>query len=163
MSSFTYFLVQGTCPTKLRLNLRKQPVTQLYFLDIHLCYIAFTISHPSYLLLVYIFELYLVGIFPSLVFRTTISNWLSLVSSLRNCLTLFSIEPLSPPAMGDLKDGDANEIWEMSEQNCYVGLTHDFLNIQEAIDKVRSPMAGAIVLFAGWLQDILISDNIRSK
>jgi molybdopterin synthase catalytic subunit len=53
--------------------------------------------------------------------------------------------------MGDLKDGDTSEIWEMSEQNCYVGLTHDFLNIQEAIDKVRSPMAGAIVLFAGWL------------
>lgn len=61
--------------------------------------------------------------------------------------------------MGDIKDGDANEIWEMSEQNCHVGLTHDFLNIQEAIDKVRSPMAGAIVLFAGWLQDTLISDN----
>ncbi|PON26373.1 molybdopterin synthase catalytic subunit [Trichoderma gamsii] len=55
--------------------------------------------------------------------------------------------------MGDLKDGDATEIWNMSEQNCYVGLTHDFLNIQEAIDKVRSPMAGAIVLFAGTTRD----------
>ncbi|KAM0476751.1 hypothetical protein ACHAPX_006175 [Trichoderma viride] len=55
--------------------------------------------------------------------------------------------------MGDLKDGDTSEIWEMSEQNCYVGLTHDFLNIQEAIDKVRSPMAGAIVLFAGTTRD----------
>jgi molybdopterin synthase catalytic subunit len=52
--------------------------------------------------------------------------------------------------MGDNKD-DANDIWELSEQGCYVGLTHNYLNIQEAIDKVRSPMAGAIVLFAGWL------------
>jgi molybdopterin synthase catalytic subunit len=65
--------------------------------------------------------------------------------------------------MGDIKDGDANEIWEMSDQNCYVGLTHDFLNIQEAIDKVRSPQAGAIVLFAGWLWDTLISVNMHPK
>jgi molybdopterin synthase catalytic subunit len=51
----------------------------------------------------------------------------------------------------------------MSDQNCYVGLTHDFLNIQEAIDKVRSPQAGAIVLFAGWLWDTLISVNMHPK
>lgn len=54
--------------------------------------------------------------------------------------------------MGDVKDDDANTIWELSEQGCYVGLTHDYLNIQQAIDKVRSPTAGAIVLFAGWCQ-----------
>lgn len=65
--------------------------------------------------------------------------------------------------MGDIKDGDANEIWEMSEDNCFVGLTHDYLNIQEVIDKVRSPMAGAIVLFAGWLWNLVISDSSRSK
>lgn len=64
--------------------------------------------------------------------------------------------------MGDIKDGDANEIWEMSEQSCYVGLTYDHLNIQEAMDKVRSPMAGAIVIFAGWSWNLLISGNLRS-
>ncbi|KAK4069064.1 hypothetical protein Trihar35433_5643 [Trichoderma harzianum] len=55
--------------------------------------------------------------------------------------------------MGDIKDDDANTIWEMSEDGCYVGLTHDYLNIQQAIDKVRSPAAGAIVLFAGTTRD----------
>lgn len=59
--------------------------------------------------------------------------------------------------MGDIKDDDVNNIWEMSEQGCYVGLTHDYLNIQEAIDKVRSPMAGAIVLFAGKRSWIMIT------
>jgi hypothetical protein len=38
---------------------------------------------------------------------------------------------------------------ELSEANCYVALTHDHLNAQVMMDKVRSPKAGAIVLFAG--------------
>jgi molybdopterin synthase catalytic subunit len=45
-------------------------------------------------------------------------------------------------------NGSASEI---SEDNCYVALTHDHLNAQEIMDKVRSPAAGAIVLFAGLL------------
>ncbi|KAI0476478.1 amidase [Xylariaceae sp. FL0804] len=37
---------------------------------------------------------------------------------------------------------------EISEDGCYVALTRDHLNIQEVTDRVRSPQAGAIVLFA---------------
>ena len=42
-----------------------------------------------------------------------------------------------------------DEVWELSEDSCYVALTHDHLNAQEIMDRVRSPEAGAIVLFAG--------------
>jgi hypothetical protein len=38
---------------------------------------------------------------------------------------------------------------ELSEANCYVALTHDHLDATVMMDKVRSPKAGAIVLFAG--------------
>ncbi len=43
----------------------------------------------------------------------------------------------------------ADEVWELSEGSCYVALAHDHLNSQQIMDKVRSPEAGAIVLFAG--------------
>jgi len=39
---------------------------------------------------------------------------------------------------------------EIQDEGCYVGLTHDHLNAQDIMDRVRSPQAGAIVLFAGW-------------
>ncbi|RFU75837.1 molybdopterin synthase catalytic subunit [Trichoderma arundinaceum] len=65
--------------------------------------------------------------------------------------------------MGDIKDDDANIIWEMSEQGCYVGLTHAYLNIQDAIDKVRSPMAGAIVLFAGWYSWNILASALSNQ
>ncbi|KAJ1335677.1 molybdopterin synthase catalytic subunit [Microdochium nivale] len=42
---------------------------------------------------------------------------------------------------------------ELSEQDCYVCLTYDHLNAQNVIDRVRSPKAGAIVLFAGTTRD----------
>lgn len=42
----------------------------------------------------------------------------------------------------------------ISEDGCYVALTQDHLNAQQVIDQVRSPAAGAIVLFAGMF-DIL--------
>lgn len=42
-----------------------------------------------------------------------------------------------------------DEVWEASEGGCYVALTHDHLNVQQVMDRVRSPAAGAIVLFAG--------------
>lgn len=35
------------------------------------------------------------------------------------------------------------------EDGCYVSITHEVLNLNEITDKVRSPAAGAIVLFAG--------------
>ncbi|KAG9500142.1 hypothetical protein J7337_008610 [Fusarium musae] len=47
----------------------------------------------------------------------------------------------------------AQDLWELSEQNCYVALTHDHLNAQAIMDRVRSPSAGAIVLFAGTTRD----------
>ncbi|KAH6605170.1 hypothetical protein Trco_006877 [Trichoderma cornu-damae] len=63
--------------------------------------------------------------------------------------------------MRDVKDGDVNNVWEISEQGCFVRLTHDYLNIQEAIDKVRSPMAGAIVLFAGTTRDSFAGKPVK--
>ena len=38
---------------------------------------------------------------------------------------------------------------ELQEGNCYVALTHDHLDSVSMIDRVRSPKAGAIVMFAG--------------
>ncbi|KAF5652911.1 molybdopterin synthase catalytic subunit [Fusarium sp. NRRL 25303] len=45
------------------------------------------------------------------------------------------------------------DLWELSEQDCYVALTHGHLNAQAIMDRVRSPSAGAIVLFAGTTRD----------
>ncbi|KAG5817665.1 hypothetical protein H9Q74_002112 [Fusarium xylarioides] len=45
------------------------------------------------------------------------------------------------------------DLWELSEQDCYVALTHDHLNAHAIMDRVRSPSAGAIVLFAGTTRD----------
>ncbi|KAI1163557.1 Molybdopterin biosynthesis MoaE [Nemania serpens] len=42
---------------------------------------------------------------------------------------------------------------EISEDGCYVALTHHHLQVQETMDRVRSPEAGAIVLFAGTTRD----------
>ncbi|KAI9163181.1 Molybdopterin synthase catalytic subunit [Paramyrothecium foliicola] len=42
---------------------------------------------------------------------------------------------------------------EISEEGCYVALTHEHLDAQEIMDRVRSPAAGAIVLFAGTTRD----------
>ncbi|KAL2269645.1 hypothetical protein VTJ83DRAFT_1829 [Remersonia thermophila] len=41
----------------------------------------------------------------------------------------------------------------LSQDNCWVGLTSSPLEIQSVIDRVRSPQAGAIVLFAGTTRD----------
>lgn len=43
---------------------------------------------------------------------------------------------------------------ELHEDGCYVALSHDYLDAKSMMDRVRSPKAGAIVLFAGkidWL------------
>ncbi|KAM0439703.1 hypothetical protein ACHAPT_000797 [Fusarium lateritium] len=45
------------------------------------------------------------------------------------------------------------DVWELSEEGCHVALTHDHLNAQAIMDRVRSPSAGAIVLFAGTTRD----------
>ncbi|OTA79048.1 hypothetical protein M434DRAFT_402143 [Hypoxylon sp. CO27-5] len=46
-----------------------------------------------------------------------------------------------------------SEITEIVEDGCYVGLTHDHLNLRDIMDRVRSPQAGAIVMFAGTTRD----------
>ncbi|KEY65724.1 hypothetical protein S7711_05554 [Stachybotrys chartarum IBT 7711] len=50
-------------------------------------------------------------------------------------------------------EADDNQVWELSEDRCYVALTHSHLNAQDIMDRVRSPAAGAIVLFAGTTRD----------
>ena len=45
--------------------------------------------------------------------------------------------------------GLQDEISELSEDICHVSLTHDHLDVPKIMDTVRSPAAGAIVLFAG--------------
>ncbi|KAI1758767.1 Molybdopterin biosynthesis MoaE [Hypoxylon sp. FL1150] len=47
-------------------------------------------------------------------------------------------------------DADTTEI---RDAGCYVGLTHDLLNLNSVVDEVRSPQAGAIVMFAGTTRD----------
>ena len=39
----------------------------------------------------------------------------------------------------------------LQDGSCFVALTNDTLNINAIMDKVRSPKAGALVLFAGTL------------
>jgi molybdopterin synthase catalytic subunit len=50
--------------------------------------------------------------------------------------------------MTDVTPKDVTTV-ERSEGNCYVALTHDHLDVLKIMDLVRSPKAGAIVLFAG--------------
>lgn len=38
---------------------------------------------------------------------------------------------------------------ELHEEDCYVALTHNHLDVKAMMDRVRNPKAGAIVLFAG--------------
>ncbi|KAF4632508.1 hypothetical protein G7Y89_g5619 [Cudoniella acicularis] len=42
---------------------------------------------------------------------------------------------------------------EVTEDSCYVALTHEHLDARSMMDRVRSPKAGAIVLFAGTTRD----------
>ncbi|SPQ19484.1 c09641e3-6f17-4edd-89ff-6815f25f5bbc [Thermothielavioides terrestris] len=41
----------------------------------------------------------------------------------------------------------------LEQEGCYVALTNSPLNLQSIVDRVRSPQAGAIVLFAGTTRD----------
>jgi hypothetical protein len=38
---------------------------------------------------------------------------------------------------------------ELQDNECYVALTHEHLDTKSMMDRVRSPKAGAIVIFAG--------------
>ena len=46
-----------------------------------------------------------------------------------------------------LFDGETS----LSEQDVYVSLTYDELNAKSMMDRVKSPKAGAVVLFAGMI------------
>lgn len=46
---------------------------------------------------------------------------------------------------------EEQDLWELTVDGCYVALTNDLLNVQAVMDRVRSPQAGAIVIFAGEL------------
>ncbi|WQF82872.1 Putative molybdopterin biosynthesis MoaE [Colletotrichum destructivum] len=43
--------------------------------------------------------------------------------------------------------------WEVSDGACYVALTYDLLDATSIMNRVRSPQAGAIVLFSGTTRD----------
>ena len=48
----------------------------------------------------------------------------------------------------------------LEEQNVYVSLTYDELNAKTTMDRVKSPKAGAVVLFSGKdFHDILASSS----
>jgi molybdopterin synthase catalytic subunit len=46
----------------------------------------------------------------------------------------------------------AQDSGEISELGCFVGLTQEHLDVVQLMDRVRSPKAGAIVIFAGLSQ-----------
>ncbi|KAI6782535.1 uncharacterized protein J7T54_003546 [Emericellopsis cladophorae] len=52
--------------------------------------------------------------------------------------------------------------WELSEEGNHVSLTHDHLNVNAIMDRVRSPSAGAIVLFAGTTRDNFAGKPVHS-
>ena len=45
---------------------------------------------------------------------------------------------------------------EIAEESRYVALTHDTLYAKLMMDRVRSPKAGAIVLFAGTMSRVVL-------
>jgi len=50
---------------------------------------------------------------------------------------------------------------KLEEENLYVELTHDHLDIASIMNKVRSPKAGAIVFFAGTTRDTFDSKPVK--
>ena len=54
----------------------------------------------------------------------------------------------------DTMDIQGQEVWELSQDKCYVALTNDSLDVKDVMDRVRSPAAGAIVVFSGMFEQI---------
>lgn len=54
-----------------------------------------------------------------------------------------------------------DEICELLDDGCYVALTRDHLDPQAIMDRVRSPAAGAIVLFAGTTRDSFAGKPVK--
>ncbi|KAG5922905.1 hypothetical protein E4U42_005160 [Claviceps africana] len=53
------------------------------------------------------------------------------------------------------------DAWELSHDTCHVALTTDHLSPQAVMDRVRSPGAGAIVLFAGTTRDSFAGKPVK--
>ena len=47
----------------------------------------------------------------------------------------------------------------LEEQNVYVSLTYDELNAKTTMDRVKSPKAGAVVLFSGKMLPSLLAPS----
>ncbi|KAI8675098.1 Molybdopterin synthase catalytic subunit [Fusarium keratoplasticum] len=58
-------------------------------------------------------------------------------------------------------ENNTQDAWELSDEGCHVALTHDHLNAQAIMDRVRSPSAGAIVLFAGTTRDSFAGKPVK--
>ena len=48
-----------------------------------------------------------------------------------------------------------SETYSLEQPNIYVELTHKALDIKHSMDRVKSPQAGAIVLFAGTKSKVI--------
>ena len=61
---------------------------------------------------------------------------------------------------GTSKSCDVDMVWQ--ENNLHVELTYDHLKVNASMDKVRSPKAGAIVIFAGkkMLLDLIRTSDL---
>ncbi|KAF4509902.1 hypothetical protein G6O67_001837 [Ophiocordyceps sinensis] len=57
--------------------------------------------------------------------------------------------------------GSQMESSELSSEGCHVALTAEPLNVQRTMDRVRSPEAGAIVLFAGTTRDSFAGQPVK--
>jgi hypothetical protein len=58
-----------------------------------------------------------------------------------------------PASTSESNDNFTSRLFEgeksLAEQDIYVSLTYDELNAKSVMDRVKSPKAGAVVLFAG--------------
>ncbi|KKA31199.1 hypothetical protein TD95_000804 [Thielaviopsis punctulata] len=54
-----------------------------------------------------------------------------------------------------------DQIWEIKEDCCYVGLTHDPLSVEDCMTHVRSNQAGAIVVFVGTTRDSFEGKQVK--
>lgn len=57
----------------------------------------------------------------------------------------------TPSDPSPTQDQDQVQVDELTSPSCYVALTSSHLSYPNIIDRVRSPSAGAIVLFAGMI------------
>ncbi|KGQ07193.1 Molybdopterin synthase catalytic subunit [Beauveria bassiana D1-5] len=67
----------------------------------------------------------------------------------RSMLNLLSTTLCAYRTMMTNPDDDDDDPWHLTSPGCHVALTHSPLDIPSTMALVRSPSAGAIVLFAG--------------